>query len=139
MKNLLTLSLLIISTIGMTFSQKVDLKKGIVYFDKQPVYSYDREMMGNITNLYRLNTSDMIMTISFENNGTINYTNDDYIRIFFYEFNVLIETGKLRGMWPKQILERMRKMGVIENNGVFNPMKVENFRMQYHEEYIRIR
>lgn len=130
---------LAILSVSMSYAQKVNLKKGIVYFDKKPVYTYDREMMGNVTNIYHSETKEMLLTISFENNGTIDYKEDDFIKVFFYEANALVESSKLRGMWPKQILERMRKMGVVDDNGLFNPMKVENFRKQYHEEYIRIR
>lgn len=130
---------LAILSVSMSYAQKVNLKKGIVYFDKKPVYTYDREMMGNVTNIYHSETKEMLLTISFENNGTIDYKEDDFIKVFFYEANALVESSKLRGMWPKQILERMRKMGVVDDNGIFNPMKVENFRKQYHEEYIRIR
>lgn len=133
------LLLLAILSVSMSYAQKVNLKKGIVYFDNKPVYTYDREMMGNVTNIYHSETKEMLLTISFENNGTIDYKEDDFIKVFFYEANALIESSKLRGMWPKQILERMRKMGVVDDNGLFNPMKVENFRKQYHEEYIRIR
>lgn len=133
------LLLLAILSVSMSYAQKVNLKKGIVYFDKKPVYTYDREMMGNVTNIYHSETKEMLLTISFENNGTIDYKEDDFIKVFFYEANALVESSKLRGMWPKQILERMRKMGVVDDNGLFNPMKVENFRKQYHEEYIRIR
>lgn len=130
---------LAILSVSMSYAQKVNLKKGIVYFDKKPVYTYDREMMGNVTNIYHSETKEMLLTISFENNGTTDYKEDDFIKVFFYEANALVESSKLRGMWPKQILERMRKMGVVDDNGLFNPMKVENFRKQYHEEYIRIR
>lgn len=126
-------------SVSMSYAQKVNLKKGIVYFDNKPVYTYDREMMGNVTNIYHSETKEMLLTISFENNGTTDYKEDDFIKVFFYEANALVESSKLRGMWPKQILERMRKMGVVDDNGIFNPMKVENFRKQYHEEYIRIR
>lgn len=133
------LLLLAILSVSMSYAQKVNLKKGIVYFDNKPVYTYDREMMGNVTNIYHSETKEMLLTISFENNGTTDYKEDDFIKVFFYEANALVESSKLRGMWPKQILERMRKMGVIDDKGVFNPMKVENFRKQYHEEYIRIR
>lgn len=133
------LLLLAILSVSMSYAQKVNLKKGIVYFDKKPVYTYDREMMGNVTNIYHSETKEMLLTISFENNGTTDYKEDDFIKVFFYEANALVESSKLRGMWPKQILERMRKMGVVDDNGIFNPMKVENFRKQYHEEYIRIR
>lgn len=139
MKNISASLFIFICIITSSFAQKVDLKKGIVYFDKVPVYTYDREMLGNITNIYHPESKEMLLTISFENNGTSNYSNDDFIKVFFYEANALVESSKLRGLWPKQILERMRKMGVIENNGVFNPMKVENFRKQYHEDYVRIR
>jgi hypothetical protein len=133
------LLLLAILSVSMSYAQKVNLKKGIVYFDNKPVYTYDREMMGNVTNIYHSETKEMLLTISFENNGTTDYKEDDFIKVFFYEANALVESSKLRGMWPKQILERMRKMGVVDDNGIFNPMKVENFRKQYHEEYIRIR
>lgn len=133
------LLLLAILSVSMSYAQKVNLKKGIVYFDKKPVFTYDREMMGNVTNIYHSETKEMLLTISFENNGTTDYKEDDFIKVFFYEANALVESSKLRGMWPKQILERMRKMGVVDDNGIFNPMKVENFRKQYHEEYIRIR
>lgn len=130
---------LAILSVSMSYAQKVNLKKGIVYFDNKPVYTYDREMMGNVTNIYHSETKEMLLTISFENNGTTDYKEDDFIKVFFYEANALVESSKLRGMWPKQILERMRKMGVVDDNGIFNPVKVENFRKQYHEEYIRIR
>lgn len=133
------LLLLAILSVSMSYAQKVNLKKGIVYFDNKPVFTYDREMMGNVTNIYHSETKEMLLTISFENNGTTDYKEDDFIKVFFYEANALVESSKLRGMWPKQILERMRKMGVVDDNGIFNPMKVENFRKQYHEEYIRIR
>lgn len=130
---------LAILSVSMSYAQKVNLKKGIVYFDNKPVFTYDREMMGNVTNIFHSETKEMLLTISFENNGTTDYKEDDFIKVFFYEANALVESSKLRGMWPKQILERMRKMGVVDDNGIFNPMKVENFRKQYHEEYIRIR
>lgn len=139
MKQTITTILLLLVSVAFISAQKVDLKKGFVYFDKRPVFTYDREMMGSVTNIYTLETKEMVLTISFEKNGTNENTNDDFVKVFFYEANALVESSKLRGMFPKQILERMRKMGVIDDKGVFNPMKVENFRKQYHEEYIRIR
>lgn len=136
MRKVLLIASILLSS--LSFAQKVDLKKGIVYFDKNPTYSYDREMFGNLTNIYRLNTKDMLITLSYENNGTSEYKDDDFVKIFFYETNTLIETKKLRGLFFKQMLERMRKMGVMDNAGVLDPAKVEGFRIQYHEEYLRI-
>lgn len=134
MKKTLVLLIALFSFVFSLSAQKADLKKGIVYFDGNPVYSYEKEMLGNITLVYKKDTKELVFSIHFHNNGTTGYSEDDYLKLYFAEANRTIETTQLRGVFPKGIVERLRKYGVLENDGTVNPQKLEIFAGQYDEK-----
>lgn len=116
-------------------AQKVDLKKGYVYFDKVEMYSFEKEQMGNFTLVYKKDTKDLLFSILFHTNGTVGYSNDDYLKLYFTEGSTIIETTQLAGIWPAGLIERFIKRGVINPaDGSINPESLKAFAAQYDEK-----
>jgi|GEM_PF-1066343 len=130
--------LLLTASLGLLLSlnaQKVDLKKGYVLFDKTEMYSYEKEQAGNMTFVYKKDTKDLLFSIFSHNNGTIGYSDDDYLKLYFTEGSTTIETTQLRGIWPAGLIERFIRRGVINPaDGSINPENLKAFAAQYDEK-----
>lgn len=133
-KKLLLLTVLLGFFLSLN-AQKVDLKKGYVVIDKVEMYSYEKEQMGNMTLVYKKDTKDLLFSILFHSNGTVGYSNDDYLKLYFTQDNTVIETTQLAGIWPAGLIERFIKRGVINAaDGSINPENLKSFAAQYDEK-----
>lgn len=133
MRTILT-TILIIFSISVCSAQKVKFKKKKVILNNKEILSYKQIPFYNQRYFYKLNTNDELIYISLERNGTDNYNGDDYIKIYFSEKDILIETKSLSyGTNTKPIIKRLVLEGVIEIDGNINYEKVAKFKKKYND------
>ncbi|GAA4241512.1 hypothetical protein GCM10022292_08240 [Winogradskyella damuponensis] len=115
-------------------AQKVKFKKKKVILDDKEILSYKQIPFYSQRYFYKLDTSEELIYISLERNGTNNYDGDDYIKIYFSEKDILIETKSLfYGTNTKPVIKKLVLEGVIETDGNINYEKVAKFKKRYND------
>jgi hypothetical protein len=120
-------------------AQKVKMKKGQVLFDKEHVLDYTYDMMLSENRVFKKGTKDEILSLRFNNNGTRNYSDDDYSIVYFVSLGLKIESKVLFwGLKGEGIFKKLVSDGAINADGTLNAEKAEEFCKRYGEEIIRI-
>lgn len=141
MKKCLFLILLFITTLVAT-AQKVQFKRGkdygTVLLNDTAILSYKGIAMNSEYYFYKLNTTEEVIYIMYENNGTFSYKGDDYTKMFFSKNNVRIESKSIFfGGNSKPIIEKMIQEGVIGSTGDINEEKLRSFAAKYNDSILK--
>ncbi|WP_130735649.1 hypothetical protein [Flavobacterium sp. J27] len=114
------------------YSQDVDFKKGKVLVDKQNVFNYDKRKMGSEISLFKLDTTTEIIYIEINNNNTISYLDDDYVRLVFPKNEVSIKSSLLINKNFKEIIQLLFMNNVVDYKGNIN---AENLALFYERQH----
>lgn len=138
MKKFATLFFILLS-VSLINAQKVKFKKGDVLIDGVKILKYDVD-----GNNYSLLTQedDEILFMKFIDNNTEYYRGDDYLKLNFVEFEIIVETTDIDWIYEvgtkrshlKKILKLILKEKVINKNGVINKERLEKFHTKYDEK-----
>lgn len=116
-------------------SQEVKMKKGKVTFDGMEVMDYTYDMMLLENHVYNLGTKDEILLITYKNNGTKDYKDDDYCMVYITPLNIKIRSRSLFfGLKGEAIFKKMVLEGVVRGDGAIDEVKANIFADKYHEE-----
>lgn len=131
---ILLLITLIISITG--YSQDIDLKKGKVLVNHKSVFNFDKRKMGSEISLFKLDTTTEVIYIEINNNNTISYLNDDFVRVVFPKNEVTIESTLLINKNFKEIIQLLFMNNVIDMDGNINAENLELFRQRQNNRKI---
>jgi len=131
---ILLLITLIISITG--YSQDIDLKKGKVLVNHKSVFNFDKRKMGSEISLFKLDTTTEVIYIEINNNNTISYLNDDFVRVVFPKNDITIESTLLINKNFKEIIQLLFMNNVIDMDGNINAENLELFRQRQNNRKI---
>lgn len=125
---------MIISITG--YSQDIDLKKGKVLVNHKSVFNFDKRKMGSEISLFKLDTTTEVIYIEINNNNTISYLDDDFVRVVFPKNDVTIESTLLINKNFKEIIQLLFMNNVIDMDGNINAENLELFRQRQNNRKI---
>ncbi len=125
---------MIISIAG--YSQDIDLKKGKVLANHKSVFNFDKRKMGSEISLFKLDTTTEVIYIEINNNNTISYLDDDFVRVVFPKNDVTIESTLLINKNFKEIIQLLFMNNVIDMDGNINAENLELFRQRQNNRKI---
>lgn len=131
---ILLLITLIISIAG--YSQDIDLKKGKVLANHKSIFNFDKRKMGSEISLFKLDTTTEVIYIEINNNNTISYLDDDFLRMVFPKNDVTIESTLLINKNFKEIIQLLFMNNVIDMDGNINAENLELFRQRQNNRKI---
>lgn len=134
-KNCILLLTAVLTSLSV-FSQEIDLKKGKVLANKTSVFTFDKRNMGSEISIFQLNTNTEVIYIEINNNNTLSYLNDDYIRLVFPKNEVTIESTLLINKNFKEIIQLLFMNNVIDFDGNIDPENLEIFRQRQNNRRI---
>lgn len=125
--------LLILLVSATTLSaQKVDLKKGIVYVDETPAFSFEKKAMGNEIHLYRLNTKDELAYVAVETNNTESKV-DDSKKVVFMQQHVTIKSKDFRAKNYETMIQLLLEGKVMDSKGEINAENLKKFQQKFDD------
>lgn len=134
----LSFILLFIFLTTVANAQKIKFKDDKVIVDGKELLSYKKRKMWDEYTFYKLNTTDEIIFISYERNGTPTYQGDDYTKIFFSQFNIKIESKGLDfGLNSKPIIQILIQSKVLKLDGSIDEDKAKTLFGKYNEQIIK--
>ncbi|MGC4039532.1 MAG: hypothetical protein QM710_01700 [Flavobacterium sp.] len=119
-----------ILTISNVCAQEVKLKKGIVYVDNAPTFSFDKKAMGNELYVYKLNTTEELVRMVVDNNGTESKV-DDSKKIVFSQQNETIQSKNFRSQDWDFLIALLLQEKVVDLKGEINLDNLKRFREKY--------
>lgn len=131
--------ILLLTTILFTsalYSQEIDLKKGKVLANNNSVFQFDKRKMGSEMSIFQLNSKEELIYIEINNNNTISYLNDDYIRMVFPKNDVTIESTLLINKNFKEIIELLFMNRVVDIDGTINAENLALFKLRQNNRKI---
>jgi len=125
---------LIISIIGFGFinAQKIKIKKDKVLLDGKEILNIDWSGWSLETTIYELNTENEIVFAKTHPNGTLNYSDDDYLQILFMTLDKELEISDRK--YGKGLVKWLFKNKIFDSIGKLNPKKVETLIKKYDEK-----
>lgn len=134
MKKIIKLSLLFISTSFFAHAQDVSYKdinfkhkKGFLIVNDQNVLKL--KYSASYFNIYDLNTGEEIMYIYLNNNETIAYLDDDYIKVYFTKPKKSLETK----LHHRVLMEKLINEKVLKSDWTLDENQIEDFIEKYDE------
>lgn len=119
---------------GVAQAQKIDYKKGKLTVDGKEVLSFSKKKMYDEYTFYKLNTTDEVIFISYERNGTLSYYGDDYTKIVFTQLNIRVEFKAIGfGLSGKPVMLQLVQDKVLLPDGTIDEEKAKQFFTKYHE------
>jgi hypothetical protein len=131
MKLKLFLPLLLISC--SIYSQNVKLKKDKLILDDKEIMNYEFKNYDLEIHLYKLNSKDEEIFIFYNNNGTRETRDDDYLKIFFTKSKKKLETSQVFDSW-KQRVKFLIENDVIDKDGNVIEDTIDLFISKYNED-----
>ena len=123
---------LIVTFLQLSFSQKIELKKGKILLDNKEILNYTVENRQTEFTISNLSGEELLFVIDYENQTT-GYRADDYYKINFTNNKIKLESSNLQATW-KKFVEWLYKNKVFDNNGIFILEKIEIFKETYDEK-----
>src|SRR5690606_6858052 len=78
-------------------AQTVKIKKDEVFVDNELRFKSEKRLNATQFSLYHLTNGKEILTVIRNLNGTIGFSEDDYIQIIFNGFNTRVESEQIKG------------------------------------------
>jgi len=124
---------LILSLITTKISaQEVTLKKGIIYVDNAPAFSFERKAMGNELYIYKPDTKEELVKMAVDNNGTESKV-DDSKKIIFTQQKVTIQSKNFRSQNWEFLLSLLLQEKVFDLKGEINQDNLKRFKSKYDQ------
>jgi len=114
-------------------AQDVNLKKEIVIVDGVQKFQYEKRRSATEFSLYSLDKKKEILTIIRNKGGTAGYSYDDYVQLIFSDYNVRVESVRLKGYSFKWFIELLLKEKVLNVDGSIDEQKLQTFFTKYDE------
>ena len=92
--------------------------------------------MGSEISLFKLDTTTEVIYIEINNNNTISYLDDDFLRMVFPKNDVTIESTLLINKNFKEIIQLLFMNNVIDMDGNINAENLELFRQRQNNRKI---
>lgn len=134
MYKIITLSLLLTLTTFLAKAQEVSYKniefkykKGFIIVNKQNVLKL--KYSANYFNIYDVNTGDEIMYIYLNDNETMTYLDDDYIKVYFSKAKKSLETK----LHQRVLLEKLINDKVLRSDWSLDENRIDEFIEKYDE------
>ncbi|NHN27530.1 hypothetical protein FIA58_017765 [Flavobacterium jejuense] len=131
---MLLLTMLLVSI--TVYSQDIDFKKGKILADHKNIFNFDKRKMGSEISIFKLDTTTEVIYIEINNNNTISFLNDDYVRMVFPKNDVTIESTLLINKNFKEIIQLLFMNNVIDFDGNINAENLELFRQRQNNRKI---
>lgn len=110
---------------GICFSQKVKLKKEVIYIEGNEALSFEKKSHNNEYVIYELNTKNEIINV-------ISYINEGYKKILFTESKKSLETTL--GYWNSSFIKWLIEQNVLSLEGKLNSDRIDFFIEKYDEK-----
>ena len=121
-----------ISNYNYIHAQDVNLKKDFVTIDGEQKFQYQKRRSATEFTLFSLDKEKEILTI-IRNTANSKNINDNYVQIIFADYNVRVETLRLKGYTYAKFLELLLKEKVLLPDGSIDEAKLQNFFAKYDE------
>lgn len=113
-------------------AQDVKLKKDIVTVDGEQKFQYEKRRSATEFTLYSLDKEKEILTI-IRNTANSKSIDDNYVQIIFADYNVRVETIRLKGYTYARFLELLFKEKVLLVDGSVDEARLQTFFAKYDE------
>jgi hypothetical protein len=113
-------------------AQDVKLKKDIVTVDGEQKFQYEKRRSATEFTLYSLDKEKEILTI-IRNTANSKSIDDNYVQIIFADYNVRVETIRLKGYSYARFLELLFKEKVLLADGSVDEARLQTFFAKYDE------
>ncbi len=130
-KLILVISLVLFSFIQMN-AQNVKLKKGKVLLDGKEIMKFEREQMGVLFYAFNLKTGDEVVFIQRKDNETPKYFDDDFLKIYFSQLDLMMEVG-ISQYTNKRVIKNLLKHKALRTEGTLDEEKVKLFIKKFDE------
>jgi hypothetical protein len=130
-KDYITLGYLLILC-SISLAQKVDIKKDKILIDDKEVLSCKLDIRAQSFSIYELNTTNELIFVLFDNNGTTGYNDDNFLKIQFLTLNKSMHGDPF--YWKERLIKWFLENGVFDKNGQLNPDKIDIFISKYDKE-----
>lgn len=110
---------------GICFSQKVKLKKEVIYIEGKEALSFEKKSHNNEYAIYELNTKNEIVNV-------VSNVNEGYKKIIFTESKKSLETTL--GYWNSSFIKWLIEQNVLSIDGKLNSNKIDYFIEKYDEK-----
>lgn len=134
MKKIIKLSLLFTLTSFFAHAQDVSYKdiefkykKGFLIVNDQNVLKL--KYSASFFNIYDLNTGEEIMYIYLNDNETMTYLDDDYIKVYFTKSKKSLETK----LHQRVLMEKLINERVLKSDWTLDEDRIEDFIEKYDE------
>jgi len=111
-------------------AQKIKLKDNTVTVDG--VYLMECDTRASLTEFYLLKNDKELVMVTWDNNETPKFSEDDWMTIYFLEEDVKVETKRSRAR--KGTVKWLLENKVITSEGTLDPDKVEMFFKKYDQQ-----
>ncbi|WP_425659553.1 hypothetical protein [Tenacibaculum ascidiaceicola] len=122
-----------ILTSSLIFSQKIKFKKGKILVDGKEILKYEKRGFGTEITFYSLDNNDEVANMFQEDNGTHNYLDDDYKKMFFAKDEIWVESSRVRARGWKYMVKLLLENNVLDNEGNINSKNLKKFAKKYDE------
>ncbi|MCC2590613.1 hypothetical protein [Chryseobacterium sp. MFBS3-17] len=114
-------------------AQTVKIKKDEVFVDNELRFKSEKRLNATQFSLYHLTNGKEILTVIRNLNGTIGFSEDDYIQIIFNGFNTRVESEQIKGRTFAWYLELLLRDKVLHPDGTINEENLRNFFTKYDQ------
>lgn len=132
-KTIFCASMLIMSTFGAV-AQTVKVKSDKVFIDGVETLTLKSRDQGTVVTYFSLDNKKLF-TYTYNNNGTIKYSEDDYSIFFFDDSEIKVESKQFPSLQVKRhVIEFLLEEEVLNIDGTLNKDKIEKFYKKYNQE-----
>lgn len=133
MKTLFCTSMFIMTTLG-AIAQTVKVKSNKVFIDGVETLTLNSREAGNIVTYSNLDNKKLF-TYTYDNKGTVGYSEDDYTIFFFDDSEIKVESKQFPSLQVKRhVIEFLLEEEVLNIDGTLNEDKIEKFYRKYNQE-----
>lgn len=112
----------------------VDFKKDKIIVNDKVVLGFEKKSMGTEFSIYSLEPQSEIIYAKRDYNGTMNYRDDDMVKITFLDLKISIESKALSIRTWKYIVELMFESHLFDENNKLIEENVKKFELKYNED-----
>ena len=107
-------------------AQSIKLSDGKILSDGKEMLSFKKGNSSTEFTIYKLNTTEELVFIMWDDNQTRTTSTDDYYRINFLPLKLKMESSNVKFNW-KKCVEWLFQNGIFSESGELNQEKINNF------------
>lgn len=126
----------LICTITMSINAQkidVDLKKDKILVNDKEVLAFDKKSMGTEFSIFSIEPKSEIIYCFRNYNGTMQYRDDDLLKISFLDLKITIENKSFSMRTWKNLVELMIESKLFDENYKLIEENVKKFEQKYNE------